>query len=540
MKNLFRQSIFALMATMALGVGFSACNSDDVPAKNTSADGSSGNGSYFVMNISFPLSGTSTRDAETSYDYVVGNSNEYNVECVYLYFFDANTQEAVTLSNGQHYLKCPVSYVKNKDNVYESYNQTVKLGVTYTTGLVEFDSNLEMDNDYDVYLTCNYPVSGDCEDLSEFLDSQKDFPSIQSEDNYRENLLPMSSRSAGGNLYEQFTVLGKYNAKSPLELTFYVERDLARIVYTNDDTVFDLYESVEDDGSDPIGTVELCNKIIVNTYDTWYTFRHVGTMTRNNDKITATFAPFRYRYGAITSSYPYVIDPYSEKKTPNGEPRFWSDYSIPGHLAPAIYFYSWDLGYYSIKLANYGGLEIDNTLEPASSAIPFVMGYVAENVCHQDAQTMSNTTGVMFRAKITPYIIYKSTGATTKDVSSFYYFNGKFYDSKDALAALFNLTDEDITDFLEKGDIKYYKNGYGYYIYFIEHEGAPDKMAYAVVRNNSYELNIVRVAMAPYTDDELLDLNYEDPVGKKAPCLETEIVVRPWILRPQSTDLGDE
>jgi len=73
----------------------------------------------------------------------------------------------------------------------------------------------------------------------------------------------MSSRSAGGNLYEQFTVLGKYNAKSPLKLTFYVERDLARIVYTNDDTVFDLYESVEDDGSDPIGTVELCNKIIV-------------------------------------------------------------------------------------------------------------------------------------------------------------------------------------------------------------------------------------------------------------------------------------
>jgi hypothetical protein len=65
-------------------------------------------------------------------------------------------------------------------------------------------------------------------------------------------------------------------------------------------------------------------------------------------------------------------------------------------------------------------------------------------------------------------------------------------------------------------------------------------MEFAIVRNNSYDIKINRIAMPAYTLDEAEDINPGDDIEKNSTTmyLDADIVVRPWISRPQTTDLG--
>jgi hypothetical protein len=106
--------------------------------------------------------------------------------------------------------------------------------------------------------------------------------------------------------------------------------------------------------------------------------------------------------------------------------------------------------------------------------------------------------------------------------------------------------------------VKFFKNGLGYYEYYIRHFSNDDDsvmgiMEFGIVRNNSYELTITGISMSPYSglpgnpgdidpdgpdpDPEVIP-DPDDPDESQNIYIDMKVNVRPWIVRTISVNLG--
>jgi hypothetical protein len=512
-----RQSILAFISAFALAVSFTACSSQDDPQPVDPDDNS---GSYLELNIPMSADGTTSRaenGAESSENYAYGTDYENKINKVYLYFFDKD-KKPVTLSDGKLYAEYEVKYIKGYDESEElPTGSSLKLSPRYTTGLHRLDVNLQLNQDYYLYVLCNIPVTTKYTTLDQFIDSELT-------GDYQTLGMPMSSRDSKGNAYTKFQV-HEYNTESnPVSLTVYVERSLARIAYVDNRLGFTLYESLTSDKE--LGSVNLTGIVVFNTLTNWYTFRHVGDIS------ASTFAPNMpaddTRLGQINLSgtTPFVIDPYTKNK------------SSSASKASSIY---------NRWLCNITTWHPSWTSADAISSYPQIddnygalLTYLPENSMHTNAQVKGQVTGVLIRAQLMPK---QTVGVSKLTDNTYYYYDGVFYNNLEELKYAAGFADLDETNYVNYG-VKRYLNGYGYFLYFIRHYDNENNhkmgpMEFSIVRNNSYDLSVLKVAVPPLTDDDLPNIDPTDPVEEYEDddYIDIVLTVRPWIIREQGGDL---
>jgi hypothetical protein len=542
MKVIFRQFLGALATAVAMSVSITSCDAGcDLVMPDDATGAQAGNGTFLTLTVTVPTTSTASgssraasRTAETTYSIANGLDNENVVNTVYLYFFDTSTNKVVTMSNGKNYLAFNVHTADTQLNVQElGYTSGTLLGVTYCTGSVEMDSNLKLDKEYAVYVLCNHNLKefaassdGSFADLSfttldEFLNSKQSMASIFSTGGYDGNV-PMSSRDYQGTLCSTITFTKANTMSNPVTIQLQAERSLARITFRNTDKVFPLYKDTSF-STTFTGKVELVNREVLNNPPGWYTFRHVGTINASTFETT----PASAWSGQISYSAPYVITPYSSQQTTTE--KCYSDNEAPLKIVPTSPYYKSYASHDNSVFEWFSWDEDENGLEAApSSTEPTVFGLYAENAMHSSAQKRGSATCVIFRAQLllddddiadSDNVTTYTYGVEKRYVNggyqyTYYYYGGKFYYLLSSIKSAYSLTDLTSSNYADYG-IKKFTYGFGYYIYYIRHQDNNSSstmgvMEYAVVRNNSYDITINRVAVPPYTDDDIDALTYGD------------------------------
>lgn len=526
MINKYRQSIFAFFSAVALCCSLAACSSDDEPGSDAVNDKS---GSFFELNIPLYDNSSTSRaenEAESSEVYEYGTEFENKINKVYLYFFDAN-KKPVTLSNGKLYTEYDVSLVKGKDTSNElPTGSSLNLSSHYTTGVQRLDMNLQTDVDYYLCVLCNIPLKTTFTSLDQFLDSQMT-------GDYSTNGMPMSSRDSQGNTYSKFQVHSYNTQSNPVRCTVYVERSLARIAYVDNRLSFPLYPSI--DSQDPIedAYVNIHEIVAFNMLPNWNTFRHVG----NISSITfyTSMASDESRFGPIDSDggMPFVIDPYTSYKNKTASYAK----SIYNRWLPNLL--TWHPTWTDNDI-------IDNCPVIDTSTNTRLIAYMPENCMQTSAQVKGQATGVLIRVRFVGDLVPKYVDYAKQHNAdgTVYYYNGGFYYNTDQIKSDYpSLTDLTDTNYTNYG-VKCFKQGYGYYLYFIRHNDNGNNevmgpMEFAIVRNNSYDLTVKKVAIPQLTDDDLKNIDPTEPIEEKEveDYIKIVVTVRPWILRSQSSDL---
>jgi hypothetical protein len=557
MKKIFRQSLYALTACTALCVAFTSCSSEEAPAATDGNDAEQSYGSgYIKLNLSVNDNSSATRtenESESSEDYSdyedeTADAIEYTVHTAYLYFFDGN--KPVTMSNGKQYMKCPITSgpTTGQENPENPNGTDTELGIGYYTGKYRVDNRLEMEHDYEVFVLCNDPLLDEdgneveISSRSEFLNSTQSYGGLY--EKLLVNGFPMASRAYDGTISESFYYNSDNDVSNPVSLYFQVERSFARVRYMANTNKFNLYVNNSSySTSNIIGTVEIVGRELINNCPTFYTFRHVGNI--DGSSFEATPASRDMCYGPLSTVYPYVITPYSstQNKTAYSFPDNDSPL-VPNTRHPDVYLNDW--------------VDWDNNAGMTSSDCPGTIGYIPDNSMHASAQKKGNSPAIVFKVQLSPtriyylytgtYSSYVTSTTSTSYYSNVYYVNGRFYASLAAIAAdtsylgsaFAAVTSSNYKEF----GIKYYDNERtGYYIYYLRHndnmnQNVMGPMEFVSVRNNSYDVTIEHVAMAPYTTDEIKEIDTKEDVENVPVYLDADIVVRPWILRSQTTNLG--
>lgn len=557
----------------AMALGFAACSSEDVPQPTQEQE--KGNGAYVQLTFQFNDETTSrAASAETSEVYAEGESYEYNIKKVYLYFFEKNesgTFEPVKLSEvsgHQYYYEYDVNKESLRQSTAEADNPTgtsttagsSSKAVVYKTSSVELPAKIEVDHTYHVYALTNKPYTGTISSEDAFLESELavdedtditcevDANGLKS---VTDAQIPMAARSYNGKVYAEMTPTKANTVGSPYQLSFELERSYARITYMNETTSFDLYQTNASETK--IGKVELIGYQVVNRAKNFFTYRHVGD-------ISTAATPYKISYqtdatkkfGPIDANSPYVIDPNTKNKQKN---TLFTDFN--GLFSDAQAVISYD------NISSTANLQKNtqfSVLQPATGSKPKTIEYVAENTMEKDAQIKGQTTGVIFLARFSFTDEQKDQSSENKTLvdknnswvpgNNLYYYEGKFYAS---LADLQTVNSHiDATNYKSYG-VKFFKNGIGYYEYFIRHYDNGNNsemgvMEFAIVRNNSYELMVNKISMAPYTglpggpeDPDNPDPDTPDPDDPDESLtiyMQMTVKVRPWIVRTISVNLG--
>jgi hypothetical protein len=560
----------------AMSLAFAACSSEDLvePVQQQEVKGSD---TYVQLSFAMSASATSRATeydpsgAESSGTYIQGNANEYNIKKVYLYFFEKKSDgsyEPVSISETAGREHC-AEYTINKSDLTTSTAEadntsgtgtTAATGsagkaVVYTTAELELPAKIEVGNTYHVYALINKPLASTAtySNENEFLETELDVEDdsdieseISTETGYKkikDLTLPMASRSYNGTTYATLVPQASNTKTNPAHLTFDIERSYARIAFLNTTNTFPLWLTNATEEKTTIGSVELLGYQIVNRSKKFYTFRHVGS-------ISSEYKVTKGGFGPISSTSQYVIDPNTESKKENS---YCTDFFNRLKEAKAITNYENVSSWY-----NFSTLTGFTRLNPATDAsTPNSIEYVAENTMGQKAQIKTQTTGVIFAARITPadgYLV-KADGESWSVGQDLYYVGGKFYTSIAALQT-FNsgITKKNYNTY----GVKFFKNGLGYYEYYIRHFSNDDDsvmgiMEFGIVRNNSYELTINGISMSPYSglpgnpgdidpdgpdpDPEVIP-DPDDPDESQNIYIDMKVNVRPWIVRTISVNLG--
>lgn len=553
------KKFFSLSLAAALALSFAACSNEDVQPSGTD----SGTGMYVKMNFRMATSDATRADqdydanhSESSGDFVVGTSNEYRINKVYLYFFTNGDGKIVKVGDTQaNYYEQTVNEVKNgTSNEANADGSAVTAdGKLYSTDNFELPKGLTAGMKYRVYALINRPYTGSISTESDLLNSQLDFAAADISD-YNGNL-PMAARSQKGQVCEILKATTANTSANPFELDFEVERAYARIAFADTNFEVDLYSSTESNAT-VIGKVTLQAYQLVNTATKLYTYRHVGDITSSGstDLITdlqsvgktdcdgnAIQCP-RFVGKIESPSNNYVIDPISGDKKSGA---LYSGNLLENRLSAATTSAGWQ----NLLPATASG----------SDVTPNSVEYVAENTMYVSAQKKGQTTGIIFKAKIAPTTIKDVTGGSHGSDPDLYFYNGEFYSSLAAIAEVVGKTEIKPAEMKDYG-IRYFAKGIGYYEYYIRHENNGNYsemgiMEFAIVRNNSYELKISKIAMSPYNglpgdpDPDPNDPdnpnpdpdkpNPDDPDEGAKVYMQVDVVVRPWVVRDNGMILGN-
>lgn len=130
-----------------------------------------------------------------------------------------------------------------------------------------------------------------------------------------------------------------------------------------------------------------------------------------------------------------------------------------------------------------------------------MLGYTMENTNDVSGDDLEKyATGVVFKAQYTP--------SSMQERADFYYLNGKFYASIDAIKADANVQGmEGLTaENYETYGIDFYDDGICYYTWWIRHSNNTndDIMRYGIVRNNWYRLTVNSIKGLPSGGDDIV------------------------------------
>lgn len=588
------KKFLTLGVAAALALGFAACSSEDEPVPGTASEENNGSESYLQLTFTFPTSTSRATDydagkAEATEKYTIGQSYEYYIDSVFLYFFHENVDEGTGAKtyelvkfteNGKELAYKGYSVVKGDANTTTSetpVGNSEGQAATWKTAIHQLPSGIYEDETYHVYALCNKPYTGTVSSEADLLDSKLDFDSTDitrtaDKDGFESVTaakIPMAARSSKGVVYATLKATKSNNITNPFALNFDVERSYARIAFMDETFTQEVYKN--SDSSDKIAFVDIQAYQVVNKNKVLYTYRHVGTISDafavgEWDKTADATTGILPCYGPMTATNPYVIDPITSQKTTTSVASLKSSFINP--LA-------------DIKSPTWTDAEFTNQYSPLwiyqntpwhmlveaktvdGEKVPISVEYVAENTMGTKAQIKGQTTGIIFMVNFkfvdgeTSYLgnlvqaKYKEAARRDWAVGDdLYYVDGKFYASMEDLQASKNssITTANMSEY----GVRYFKHGVAYYEYYIRHLDNGDntemgQMEFAIVRNNSYELSVGKIAMSPYSqlpgnpDPNNPDPDQPDPTDPDESAkvyIQMNVQVRPWIIRTNAMSLG--
>lgn len=303
-----------------------------------------------------------------------------------------------------------------------------------------------------------------------------------------------------------------------------------------------------------ITDITLKGYYVVNARKEGYYFRHVDKET------SATSSLVLANFGNSSTSLQYVVDPKTYDKT----------YTTAPGPALANNYGNWYLqGSAAFGLSNFGtgssSLTFTNMPGYSSAAETKVAAYCYENTMLAQKQKNGYTTGIVFKAEISPSKMMEAASGgnsgvseqtTIGNISEIFYHSGIFYKDIAALKAAGVLLDNgtssssgsDAPADLKKNDVQCFKKGSAdgkfvcYYPYWIKHlpseNTAEDVMEFGIVRNNVYKVTVTGiqgVGKDGVTEDIITDTETDDPTTV---LLNVKLSIKPWVVRTNSAVLG--
>ena len=442
---------------------------------------------------------TSTRSAEDSHEHLQGTADEYKVNNARVYFFDNMTKllaktaqlSGITLfgSDGSGNI------------VYETDPITIPNGT------------------YDVFVIANTnrQINKDKED--QFVASIDSISYTQALIEDISGGIIMTNR-ASDNLA---TEIRKSTNNEVNVIDILLERVLARLDVAKKSEVFELTDSK----GTQYATITLDGYHIVNLPKYYYTFRHTAVLT----SLVEPKWDIMTHFGNVADVNGYVIDPYFFKKA-----IYASDFTNADK-----YYEKFAVDYNDPDRVKWSSF---NAVSPTPN---YKSSYCLENCALQPAQKNGYSTGVIFRAIMEPYNnVYHLNNAGDLELVTdktlypevLYYFQQKFYDSAEALAAAVSATGSPSNTYqarkFEKTD-----DGYRcYYKYWIRHLDNLNNtemgvMEFAVVRNNLYRMLVTSVSDLGDGTPEIVP----DTPDEGETNLKVVLNVKPWIVRNLDVEL---
>lgn len=510
MKN---KGVWLSIWSLLVAIGMNSCINDDVPRGDNGsklADDKDGN---VTFNFLVPNGSSLKSSTETSDVYEEGSPEEYSVHNVTVYLFDADTKVFV-----KSYL---LTYSNDQIGTGQGDSQTNQT-ICYNSKRLKVDRGT-----YDIFAVANGSVGTQFKDENDFfsaidastygegyinLPNQKGFFMT----NRGDNSGLYSSKNKGANLNVKVVELS--STENPTLVNIVFERVVAKVSIAKATKSFILNNPKKEQ----YATIELTSFYPINLSTQFYAFRHTAVLQ-------SFTKPTDYIFGEVNPVNGYVIDPYFFNKTQSGA----VDFDNPDK-------------YYAYPLGEVNESQEKPLANPANDGDPkYISFYCLENCMYKNAQKNAYSTGVRFKATVTPTEVRDVNDDIVKieDYPEIvYYANYRFYSSFEALQKVIDVPNNDdatLSKYFVKKLIKKDGNYNCYYNYWIRHNEpitgsiALGPMEYAIVRNNIYRLLISGVSDIGSGSPEV------DP-GKDndSAYLEIGCCVLPWIVRNQGGDSG--
>ena len=261
----------------------------------------------------------------------------------------------------------------------------------------------------------------------------------------------------------------------PAEVDITIERLAAKVDYKVKESSFTT--------TDKTGTVKILGATLVNDFKKGeYLFKRVGS-------------------SIDASTFTYLGD---ENPTPPGDATNWviDAYATSNKQTDDYNNY-------------YSSFDVATVPTHSENTDWTMLGYTMENTNDVSGDDLEKyATGVVFKAQYTP--------SSMQERADFYYLNGKFYASIDAIKADANVQGmEGLTaENYETYGIDFYDGGICYYTWWIRHSNNAndDIMRYGIVRNNWYRLTVNSIKGLPSGGDDIVIIvavEHWQPLGSK-------------------------
>ena len=261
----------------------------------------------------------------------------------------------------------------------------------------------------------------------------------------------------------------------PAEVEITIERLAAKVDYKVKESSFTT--------TDKTGTVKILGATLVNDFKKGeYLFKRVGS-------------------SIDASTFTYLGD---ENPTPPGDATNWviDAYATSNKQTDDYNNY-------------YSSFDVATVPTHSKNTDWTMLGYTMENTNDVSGDDLEKyATGVVFKARYTP--------SSMQEGADFYYLNGEFYASIDAIKADANVQGmEGLTaENYETYGIDFHDGGICYYTWWIRHSNNAndDIMRYGIVRNNWYRLTVNSIKGLPSGGDDIVIIvavEHWQPLGSK-------------------------
>ena len=486
--------IYALLLT---AFGLYGCSQSEETKIGNKGDSPSGAEAGVVFQLRTNTSSV-TRSVEDSYSHVQGTADEYKVNNARVYLFDAPTKlfvKSILLTNLTR-----AGSDANGHIIYETDHVSVPQGT------------------YDIFVTANTDRQVNKGTEAEFLADIDSITYVRAQIEDISRGVVMTNRAADNAGTVIANTQGSEGSDNVVSVT--LERVLARLDIAKGAESFQL----TDNNIRQYATITLDGHYIVNLPKYYYSYRHAAVLTSLMEPVWN----INEHFGNVKDVDGYVVDPYFFKKSIDASnftnadkyyEHFFGDYSNPNAV-------TW------------------TGFKPATGEPQYNTVYCLENCSLAPAQKNGYSTGVIFSAKLEPYnnVYHLAAGGNLELVSNpnqypevLYYYNYKFYDSAEALAAAIGvgMVSGDNLDVYQAR--KYEKTDAGYrcyYTYWIRHQDnykstSMGVMEFGIVRNNLYRMLITNVSGLGSSEP----IVNPDTPDEGETYLKVVLNVKPWIVR---------